>query len=388
MNQNLIPSNLLLSGNMLLLLLGGLQGLLVSFLLLRKKAHLKGSGFLVLYLGVMIAQIIFKVLDKWWMMQEVDTAYKISYFFPFLYGPLVWLFAQKFTGQSGRFTIREAIHFAPFGLSCVAIYARNFWPPADLAVDALKSWNALIVQLGLIGAYHYFALRQCALMRDADSKFAAKERWLRQFIVHSWWICSTVSCLLILMYQAYPYLTGLRFGFVLLTVFIYWVSYCALQQPSLFFQPSSSQPLNGTVLSPFNGHVILPNREKKYVNSPLKESEVARIEAALAELAIQRVFTDASLTIEKLAELVRTNRHTLSQVLNERLGKSFFDYVNGLRVAEAKRLLGDPSHQHLKISAIAYDAGFNSLSVFNDVFKKQTGQTPSDFRKITLMSLM
>ena len=379
MNQHIITSNLLVSGNILLLMLGGLQGLLLGFLLIRKKAYREGYGFLIVYLGVMIAQIVFKVLDKWWMMQHANPGYQISYFFPFLYGPLVLLFAKKFAAGPGRFKPWEFFHFAPFLLSCVAVYLNYSWPLANLAIDALKSWNALVLQLVLLGVYHYFALKQCPPMSGADAKFAVRGHWLRQFIVHSWWICSAISCLLMLMYQTHPDLTALRFGFVLLTIFIYWVSYCALYQPSLFFPVSKS--LNGASLPLHNGYMALPGKEKKYVNSPLKESEAARIESALQELALQRVFTDANLTIEKLAEQIQTTRHTLSQVLNERLGKSFSDYTNGLRVEEAKRLLGDPSHQHLKIAAIAYDAGFNSLSVFNDVFKKQTGQTPSDFRK-------
>lgn len=55
MEQLIIESNLALSGNILLLLLGAVQGLLLCFLLLRKKAYQEGYGFLVLYLGVLIA---------------------------------------------------------------------------------------------------------------------------------------------------------------------------------------------------------------------------------------------------------------------------------------------------------------------------------------------
>ncbi|NUN99831.1 MAG: helix-turn-helix transcriptional regulator [Saprospiraceae bacterium] len=385
MNLHMITTNLLVSGNILLLMLGGLQGLLLGFLLLRKKAYREGYGFLIFYLTVMIAQLVFKVLDKWWMMQQLHTAYRISYLLPFLYGPLVLLFAKSFAAGSDRFKLSDTLHFAPFLLCCGGLYFRYSWPWAGWAIEAMKSWNALAPQLVLLGAYHYRAFSLCSRVLDADVKLAEKGHWIRQFILHSWWICSTISCLLILIYQTYPNLAALRFGFVLLTVFIYWVSYSALQQPALFFRPSAL-PWNETALPPPNGRVVLPNKEKKYVNSALKESEAARIEATLQELALQRIFTDNALTIEKLAELAGTNRHTLSQVLNERLGKSFFDYVNGLRVAEAKRLLGDPLRQHLKISAIAYDAGFNSLSVFNDVFKKQTGQTPSDFRKIVMIS--
>ena len=92
-------------------------------------------------------------------------------------------------------------------------------------------------------------------------------------------------------------------------------------------------------------------------------------------------FLNAGLNIDELAGMVGSNRHHLSQVLNERLQNSFYDYINHLRVEEAKILLTEPARASHKIASIAYDAGFNSLSTFNDVFRKSTGTTPSQFRK-------
>jgi len=63
------------------------------------------------------------------------------------------------------------------------------------------------------------------------------------------------------------------------------------------------------------------------------------------------------------------------------LDKSFYDYINHYRVEEARQLLIDPGKAGYKISSIAYDAGFNSVSTFNEVFRKFTGLTPSQFRK-------
>ncbi len=373
MEQNALVSNLLLSGNIVLLLLGGLQGLLLCLLLWRKKAGREGYGWLMAYLLVLMAQLTFKILDKWWMMQNLHSAYQISYLFPFLYGPLVWLFTKRFAGDSGRFRPLHLLHFLPFLLSWVVVLGVYTYPLAGVLFRALHSWSGLAVQIALLGSYHYLALKQSgALTPDIHS--ISRQRWLRRFIVHSWWICSVISCLLVILYQTHPHLLPLRFGFVLLTIFIYWVSYCALQQPALFFADTTAP-----------AEAFLP-KEKKYARSPLKEPEANRILTALQEMTQQRFFTDPALTIEKLSTQLQTNRHVLSQVLNERLNQSFSDYLNSLRVAAAKSLLADPSCKHLKIAAIAYDAGFNSLSVFNDAFKKQTGQTPSDFRKISLVN--
>jgi len=52
--------------------------------------------------------------------------------------------------------------------------------------------------------------------------------------------------------------------------------------------------------------------------------------------------------------------------------------VSRLRVEQAKNLLLNP---HLRVSEIAYEIGFQSLTHFNRVFKKIVGQSPSEYRR-------
>jgi AraC-like DNA-binding protein len=66
--------------------------------------------------------------------------------------------------------------------------------------------------------------------------------------------------------------------------------------------------------------------------------------------------------------------------------KNFYDLVNGYRVEEAKRLLLDPKNTNYTILSVGFEAGFNSKTTFNTVFKKFTGLTPTDFRKKELNS--
>ena len=87
------------------------------------------------------------------------------------------------------------------------------------------------------------------------------------------------------------------------------------------------------------------------------------------------------ITLTSLANKLDLKPIHLSQVLNEGLQRSFYDFINYYRVEEAKHLLADPKRTEHKIASIAYDAGFNSLSTFNDIFKKNAGITPSQYRK-------
>jgi AraC-like DNA-binding protein len=80
-----------------------------------------------------------------------------------------------------------------------------------------------------------------------------------------------------------------------------------------------------------------------------------------------------------LAKKIKIHPNYLSQVINEKQGKTFFEYINTLRVEEFKRLVALPESKQFTIMSLAYDCGFNSKSSFNKNFKKVTGQSPSEY---------
>ena len=83
-----------------------------------------------------------------------------------------------------------------------------------------------------------------------------------------------------------------------------------------------------------------------------------------------------------MAENAGISPHNVSEAINTRAGKNFYDFVNSYRADEAMRRLRDPKYANLTILAIATDSGFNSKSVFNAYFKEHTGQTPSQYRNV------
>ena len=100
--------------------------------------------------------------------------------------------------------------------------------------------------------------------------------------------------------------------------------------------------------------LVIHKRAEKYANTGLKEDEASRILTELEQLMQQqKIFLDPEITIDKLATMINSNRHFVSQVMNERAGQSFYDYINQYRVNEAKRLLLDPEYSNQKIASIA-----------------------------------
>ena len=69
----------------------------------------------------------------------------------------------------------------------------------------------------------------------------------------------------------------------------------------------------------------------------------------------------------------------LSQIINQYEEKNFYDFVNSYRVEEFITLAKKDIDKNFNLLGLAYESGFNSKSSFNQVFKKITGKTPSEF---------
>lgn len=86
------------------------------------------------------------------------------------------------------------------------------------------------------------------------------------------------------------------------------------------------------------------------------------------------------LSVESLAASVFITSQYLSRLYNRFLGCSVSHYLNDFRINKAKELLCN--NQETKIDMIAYQVGFQDTSYFISVFKKVTGYTPLNFRKL------
>ena len=95
----------------------------------------------------------------------------------------------------------------------------------------------------------------------------------------------------------------------------------------------------------------------------------------------ERPWREPDLTLADLAIRVESTPHKVSELLNARLGQTFYDFVNGYRVEEVQRRIASGENRTRTMLTLALDAGFASKSTFNQAFKSRTGQTPSDYRK-------
>jgi AraC-like DNA-binding protein len=135
--------------------------------------------------------------------------------------------------------------------------------------------------------------------------------------------------------------------------------------------------------------ILLPNflldnsKGKKQENqNTIHQDELQKIKLRLEELLLsEKVYLNQDLTLNKLADLIPTTNKKLSAFINHELNTSFYDLINAYRIESVKEKMKSNQYDHLTLLGVAYDSGFNSKTTFNRIFKKETGLSPSDYKK-------
>jgi AraC-like DNA-binding protein/ligand-binding sensor protein len=83
------------------------------------------------------------------------------------------------------------------------------------------------------------------------------------------------------------------------------------------------------------------------------------------------------LSLGQVAKAVNMSSYYFCKMFKKVTGINFTDYVARVRIEKSKNLLLNPN---LRVSEIAFEVGFQSLTHFNRVFKKVLGQSPTDYR--------
>ena len=154
---------------------------------------------------------------------------------------------------------------------------------------------------------------------------------------------------------------------VVVLIVVCWYVLKALRYPNLFNGVDSKTRLTFDLI-----------KETKNLDSSF-DKEIKELKSFME---IQKPYLNPSLSIRNLAEEIRMNPRDLSVLINQHLNHHFFDFVNEYRIKEAMKILKNPSKKEVTVLEILYEVGFNSKSSFNTAFKKHTGYTPTQYKKI------
>ncbi|MEO9869685.1 helix-turn-helix domain-containing protein [Ekhidna sp.] len=280
-------------------------------------------------------------------------------------GPLIFFYTKINIGQDFNFK-KQKLHFTSTILDLI---------PSMLSLTALISF--------LIGFSDTLFPHSIIFFNEAYEKYVDVPRWLslsiylvfaikllRKSQVHhrsSTWVKHLLIAITIFqilwLSHLIPYilpgfsnklldLVGWYPIYIPLTLLVYWLG------------------INGIIQSRVSSR-----------NTPLDISESKDIVSKLNQLMDQeQVYLNANLTLNELVNRTGIPQKKISQALNQYLGKSLNEYINEFRIEEVKEKLADSAYDHLTITGIALESGFNSQATFQRTFKSITKETPKSFR--------
>jgi len=243
-----------------------------------------------------------------------------------------------------------------------AEYFGRFW--YEIAFE-LQLWSYL-------GAIWLKVRRYEAMIRDTYSSIDSLTiSWMRKVLVAFALALAAGTVSYVLFFLVITFRLMYLFSPLAAVFSAYYISYKAFHEPDVFL-----------VAKPALQPASLGELRRKYEKSAISEEDgELLLERLDRTVRSKRPYADPDLTLPKLAALLPASPHHLSQLLNQRLGTSFYDYVNRLRVEDVKRCLADPRCSEHSVLDIAFECGFNSKSAFNRIFKQHTSLSPTQFRQ-------
>ena len=266
---------------------------------------------------------------------------------PLLVGPLVWLYLG--CQLEGRvLTWRKLLHGLPFVLFFLAWLPLVLGPPGPRPGLAALIVAAALIKITHLGVYARAAYG--VLQRVHAPGLRRLFAWLAGGLA--------LDALVFVVEQVWPAMPvwSDKLGALVVTGFVYGLALQSLR---------------------------LPEPEKRrYASSTLDDAMRApSMTALVASMERDHRYRDGELSLESLAAQLALTTHELSQLINQTCGVNFQEFVNGYRVEALKRALSDPARAGATVLELGIEAGFNSKSAMNRVFKKHAGTTPTAFRR-------
>lgn len=355
-------------------LFGTFHGLFLAMLLMLSGKGHRGTVYLGLLILLFSFYLFENVLYSSGYIRNVPWMFLTTLPLTFLIGPLFYFYARKSSDPYFQLRPIHLIHLVPalldiilllpfYRLSStikVRIYEESLDRTADWTFNPMFAAYLVYFLLGVTYCIAAYRL----VTRDTKSQ-NGRTQWLRQASLAM--IAYLVVAMLLSAYLLVDGTMSQTFYHINLltqTLLIQLVGYTAFVRPSVF-----------------QAHAL----PQKYRFSSLTDETVEACRANLIRLMeSEKLFLEPDVTADQLAAKLGITKHHFSQLLNEHMQTSFYDFLSVYRVQRARELLAMAEYRNAKIFHVAYDSGFSNKSTFLRSFRKLTGQTPSEFRNQVL----
>ena len=336
-----------------ILVLGGVQGLILSLVILVKEKHF-ASRFLAAFIGMLALGCFF---DN--SLNFINVFYHVIFWAgnSFLIAPLLYLYA-KFTVHPNDRPHETIKFFIPFVVIKSIVLISYVYDDSHhelwIIVGAILNFSLIIYNLLYI--YSSYKLVKDKLSKHENANY--KQLILTLLGVFTFYnivfLIRRVSDLFFRIetsfFENYLYL-----GVVFL---IYGISAIIIYRPEVL------------------------QRKKKYQKSSMSEERIAEHgEAIRLYFASTKSYTQSDYNLEALSTHLNLKKHQVSQIISEHFGITFYELLNQYRIEEVCHRIRSGDTNKWSILGIAFDCGYQSKSSFNNAFKRINGITPTEFEK-------
>lgn len=348
-------------------LLASGQGSILSLALIVKGLKAQRAS---LFLGLIIYVFAQEMLNAWAMQVRYHSQPNSIPFWNFqsyLLLPLsLWFFGQLTSNPGFKFKRKYILLYVPVVVECGIrfswqMYRRNTDEelPSLLANPVWFSVTEILPIIGMVVVLWFYGRQLFTYQTTLSERkpLLTLKHYLKIYGLFGFMTVLTLLWIAGVMLQ-WPVFSGVE---ALLTILLFGVGYIGYLDPAFFTLP----PVPGV--------------------RPAEKPDFAQFDDAMQLDRLRRAFRDdalytqSKLTLEDVAGALGLPPRYVSYLINTHCESNFNAFVNAFRVEEVIRKLGDPREQHKTVLALALEAGFNSKSTFNQVFRQHTGKSPSQY---------
>ncbi len=354
-----------------LILLGSLQGFIISAVLFFSKNSRQSNRILavLIFLMSLASFNLYMTGSNWY--SHTPIIIFLSNFIPMIIimpmGPLIYFYIRSFSDPAFVFRKKYRIHFYPVLIDLFPYLTAIFYVTGLIFKFLPKNdatWGHFIDQYDVysdiprwlsISIYLWVANKY---LKTSSLPIPWLKQFVRMFTVFQViWLCYLIpyviprySNKLLDFFDWYPV-------YIPMSILIYWLGikgYLVSQAQNENHRSRKSSPLD----------------------KQLSEDLVDRIKKVMEE---EKLWMDPALNLSMLSTHTGIPAKTISAVLNQHLNKSFNEFINSYRIAAIKSRLLSSTNNNLTIAGLAYECGFNSQPTFQRAFKSIQGESPSEF---------
>lgn len=357
-----------------------LNFLLLSFLLIIKKTPIKKANIIMAVFFCLMAFYSFLVSFRYTALIDENYSLLNNYIpidgiFMLLMGPSLYLYILLILNKSPEFkSWKILLHLIPtipfvgfnYYFATLPLPYRISWFIRDFSIGTLETNLLNIILYIQIPVYLFLSYSLIKKQLLIDSKVSINDvsmdiSWIKPFLIMNiaFVVISAPLCFYFANEKANIIIGELGMNIQFLYIFS---------------------------KSVWNKGIFGTETEIRHRNS----ESLLKIDDQLAEnyletltsyMQQEKPYLNEDCTLQYIAEQTGISGHHLSNVLNNKLKKSFSDFINEYRIEESKEILKASNDNNLTIEAVGFECGFGSKSSFNKVFKRHTQLTPSQYRQ-------